>query len=148
MSFEVSKSYGHERGLSCTFRQWRANSHCRLLHGYALRVTIVVGSESLDQRNWVHDYGAFKPVERWLRTFFDHTTLIAADDPQLGTFYELNERKLIDLRVMAAVGCEAFARFIAEGAPFGFPKGVFLKSVTVAEHGSNAATYYAQVKHA
>ena len=32
-----TKTYGHEEGLSCCFRQWRAtHSHCRLLHGYAL----------------------------------------------------------------------------------------------------------------
>ena len=32
-----TKTYGHERGLSCAFRQPLAlHSHCSLLHGYAL----------------------------------------------------------------------------------------------------------------
>ena len=34
--YRSSKTYGHEIGLSAAFRQWRAQSHCRLIHGYAL----------------------------------------------------------------------------------------------------------------
>lgn len=31
MTYVSTKTYGHEVGLSATFRQWRASSHCRLL---------------------------------------------------------------------------------------------------------------------
>ena len=34
--FLSSKKYGHDRGLSTAFRQWRADSHCRFMHGYSL----------------------------------------------------------------------------------------------------------------
>ena len=36
MGWQVTKTYGHDLGLSCCFRQWGASSHCRFLHGYAL----------------------------------------------------------------------------------------------------------------
>ena len=40
-----TKTYGHEEGLSCCFRQWRAtHSHCRLLHGYALSFRLTFAS--------------------------------------------------------------------------------------------------------
>ena len=31
--FLSTKTYGHDLGLSAAFRQWRAESHCRLIHG-------------------------------------------------------------------------------------------------------------------
>lgn len=31
--YQSTKTYGHDRGFSCAFRQWRADSHCRLIHG-------------------------------------------------------------------------------------------------------------------
>ena len=41
--FLSSKKYGHERGLSAAFRQWRAVSHCRFMHGYSLEFEFVFG---------------------------------------------------------------------------------------------------------
>lgn len=112
--FTVTKTYGTDRGLSCCFRQWRAtHSHCQLLHGYSIGVKIVIEADELDQRNWVIDYGGFKPLKDMLEYTFDHTTLIAEDDPELETFSALHEQGLIDLRVLEGVGCEHFAKFIA-----------------------------------
>ena len=36
MIHRATKTYGHDLGLSVAFRQWRADSHCRYLHGYAI----------------------------------------------------------------------------------------------------------------
>ena len=36
MKYQVIKTYGNETGHSCAFRQWRAESHCNLIHGYGL----------------------------------------------------------------------------------------------------------------
>ena len=41
---------------------------------------------------------------------FDHTTIIAGNDPELNSFMELSEKGLIQLRVINHVGCEKFAR--------------------------------------
>ena len=45
---------------------------------------------------------------------FDHTTCIAADDPELELFKEMDDRGIIDLRVLPnGVGCEKFAEYVA-----------------------------------
>ena len=45
---------------------------------------------------------------------FDHTTCIAADDPELEMFEELDKRNIVDLRVLEnGVGCERFAELVA-----------------------------------
>ena len=51
MTYRVTKTYGNERGLSCAFRQWKAESHCRLIHGYSLGFRFVFEAETLDHRN-------------------------------------------------------------------------------------------------
>jgi 6-pyruvoyltetrahydropterin/6-carboxytetrahydropterin synthase len=143
--YSVTKHYSPERGLSCAFRQWRADSHCRFLHGYALGVTLHFSAAQLDDRNWVYDFGGLKWVKTFLEDTFDHTTCIAQDDPELARFQELAEHGLIQLRVLPSVGCESFARFIYD---FIAPRihedtdgRARLDSVTVLEHAANSATY-------
>lgn len=139
------KEYGHERGLSCCFRQHRADSHCKLLHGYALSVKLEFRALVLDERNWVVDFGALKPVELFLKEHFDHTLLVAYDDPQKDEFLMLSAMKLADVRILDNVGCEAFAEFIFNWVTLWVQKTygsrVQLHHVTVKEHGANGASY-------
>ena len=44
-----SKKYGHERGLSAAFRQWKADSHCKYVHGYSLEFEFKFGANELDE---------------------------------------------------------------------------------------------------
>jgi 6-pyruvoyltetrahydropterin/6-carboxytetrahydropterin synthase len=147
MKHYSTKTYGHEVGLSCAFRQWRAkHSHCQYLHGYALSVRLVFGAEKLDSRNWVMDFGALGEVKDFLKRTFDHHTVVAADDPELNTFLDLSQRKLIQLTVLPSVGCEAFAQHINNWVAHWLeytPDGdrVKLVSVEVREHGANSAVY-------
>lgn len=144
--FRSTKSYGHAEGLSCAFRQWRAtHSHCSLVHGYALAFKLVFVTAALDQRNWCFDFGGLKPVRTWLHEMFDHTMLVAADDPELDQFRRLDERGIIALRVLPAVGCEAVAQlvfnhvsqFVAQTTD----RQVKLEQVEVSEHSGNSASY-------
>ena len=144
--YRSTKTYGHSEGLSCCFRQWRAaHSHCRLLHGYALSFRFVFASQELDERNWCFDFGGLKPVRAWLHHMFDHTTLVAEDDPHLPAFHDLADRDLIDLRVLSAVGCEATARhvhdFVNQFIEEESGGRVWLESVEVREHAGNSAIY-------
>lgn len=68
-----SKTYGHERGLSCAFRQPTATSHCNMIHGYALSFQFTFGCGALDENNWVVDFGGLKELKEWLEFSFDHT---------------------------------------------------------------------------
>lgn len=145
MKYRSGKTYGHERGLSCCFRQWKADSHCSLLHGYALSVHIEFEAHSLDDRNWVIDFGAMKAIKEWLDHMFDHTTIVASDDPQAEHYVALSEKGMINLRMFPAVGCEAFAQEIATFVDRWLLENdhkprVWLDHVTVREHGANSAT--------
>lgn len=144
--FRSTKTYDHNEGLSCTFRQWRAgHSHCRLLHGYALAFKFVFATRQLDDRHWCFDFGGLKSVRQWLREMFDHTLLVATDDPERERLEGLGRLGLADVRLVPAVGCEATARFVhgvvAEIVRSDTEGRVWLESVEVREHGGNSALY-------
>lgn len=108
-----TKTYTHSVGLSCCFRQWKAESHCRFLHGYALQIKLVF-SGNLDERNWVVDFGGLKPVRQWLEDTFDHKMLVANDDPLRAYLIGLGKDPdaLAQVVMVDNVGCEAFAELI------------------------------------
>jgi 6-pyruvoyltetrahydropterin/6-carboxytetrahydropterin synthase len=144
--YRSTKSYDHNEGLSCCFRQWRAtHSHCSLIHGYALAFKFVFATHELDERHWCYDFGGMKPVKTWLHEMFDHTMVVAEDDPALETFKDLARAGLVDLRVMPAVGCEATARYVFDHVAPAIDKEtrgrVWLESVEVREHQGNSAIY-------
>lgn len=96
--FQSTKTYGTDRGLSCCFRQWKAtHSHCSTLHGYSLGFKFVWESETLDSRNWVFDFGGMKPIKNWLDYMFDHTILVAEDDPALDYYKQMALFSYIDI---------------------------------------------------
>ena len=141
-----TKTYGHELGLSACFRQWRAESHCRYLHGYALAVRLEFESEELDVRNWIVDFGGLKSFKTQLENTFDHKLLVAEDDPEKDTLCMLAGLGLADVVMVEATGCEAFAKLIYECADIwlhdaGYKPRVRVRSVEVREHGANSAIY-------
>jgi len=50
----------------------------------------------------------------WMDYMFDHTTIVANDDPQLEFFKVMYAKELIQLRIIPATGAEQFAKFIFE----------------------------------
>jgi len=145
--WQSTKKYGHEVGLSCTFRQWKATSHCNQLHGYALAFKFTFESMSLDHRNWVVDFGGLKQLKQMLEDKFDHKTVIAADDPKLDYFLKGQEEGVLSLTIAPeGVGCEMFAWMGFEMAEevisnLGLTDRVKVLSCEVSEHGSNSALY-------
>ena len=139
--YRVTKNYGHDRGFSCAFRQWSADSHCKNIHGYSLGFKIVLESPTLDINNWVYDFGNFTFLDKWLSENFDHTLLIAKDDPEFDLLMSLNDRAA-KIVVLDKVSCESFAemtyKFIEKELA---SKNIKVVSVDVSEHGSNAASY-------
>jgi 6-pyruvoyltetrahydropterin/6-carboxytetrahydropterin synthase len=170
-TYVSTKTYGNDRGLSCCFRQWRStHSHCSLLHGYSIGIQLKFESETLDDRNWVMDFGGLKAFKEWAEYMFDHTLVVAADDPHLDKFKVLAEMGLqdqggvCDIRIVEAVGCEKFAELayremksillaFQAGVEYTLPNGktfsarypvgagVRLRSVEVFEHAGNSAIY-------
>lgn len=146
MAYRSTKTWGHEVGLSCAFRQWRADSHCAHVHGYALSVKLEFEAKVLDHRNWVIDFGGLKEIKGWLQDQFDHRLLVARDDPHLPLFMEMDKSGVANVNVVGAVGCEAFAERIYQYVNQWLLQEqhsgrVKLTSVEVREHGANSAIY-------
>jgi 6-pyruvoyltetrahydropterin/6-carboxytetrahydropterin synthase len=169
--FLSTKTYGNDRGLSCCFRQWRStHSHCSLLHGYSIGIRLAFESTTLDDRNWVMDFGGLKAFKEWSEYMFDHTLVVASDDPHLEIFKNMaklglqEQGGICDLRIVEAVGCEKFAELAyntmqdiletyQQGREYTLPngktfsarypvgQGVKLRSVEVFEHEANSAIY-------
>ena len=118
MKFQSTKLFD---GYSTVFRQWKAEgTHCRFLHGYGISFRVWFEGE-LDERNWVWDFGGMKRAKgtidgknpkEWMDYMFDHTTLVAEDDPGIGGFKTMDQLGIIQLRILPATGAERFAEFI------------------------------------
>ena len=151
MKFQSTKIFD---GYSTVFRQWRAEgTHCRFLHGYGISFKIVFEGD-LDERNWVWDFGGMKRAKtkidgmnpkEWMDWMFDHTYLIAEDDPFLITAHAMSNEKVIQLRIVPATGAEQFAKFIYDKVnAFVLEETndrVRVISVEFMEHGKNSAIY-------
>lgn len=144
--FRSTKTFGHDIGLSAAFRQWKAESHCRLIHGYALAVRLEFEAEELDVRNWVVDFGSLKSLKGMLEDTFDHKLLVAEDDPWLHKLTELEQFGLAEVVVVPATGCEKFAEMIYECVEVwlkdnGYAPRCRIAKVEVSEHGANSAIF-------
>lgn len=141
-------------GFSCVFRQWKAKqTHCRFLHGYGVSIKVWFEGD-LDFRNWVWDFGGLKRAKTkidgmcakdWFDYMFDHTVVVAKDDPELDRFIELSKVDALQLRVVPAVGAEKFAEFVYNKLqPFvdAETEGrVKVAKVEFREHHKNSAIY-------
>lgn len=148
MKFVSTKTYGHEKGYAVAYRQWRADTHCNLIHGYALAFHFEFEAEVLDQRNWVADFGGFKTLKENLDDWFDHTLLVAQDDPEFNTFEELHKKGLCKMVVVERTGCEGIAKWLADYineiwlGDNGYSDGrVKLRMVKVSETPANSAMW-------
>ena len=96
------------------YRQWRADSHCRFVHGYALSFHFEFECDTLDARNWAMDFGGLKPLKDKLEEWFDHTLLVAEDDPQREELLRLGKLGLAKITEVERTGCEGLADFLYE----------------------------------
>ena len=138
-----TKNYSHLGPVA--YRQWRAESHCNLIHGYALSFHFQFECADLDSRNWCMDYGGLKPLKGLLEDWFDHTLLVAEDDPEFDTFMELQSKGLAKCTVVAKTGCEGLADWLYEYVntiflkDYGEQDRVWCSMVQVRETDSNMA---------
>ena len=145
-NYYSTKTYGHEEGLSCVFRQPNAtHSHCSLLHGYALSFGFKFGCETLDDKNWVVDFGGLKELKQYLKDNFDHKLVVDKKDPELDRLMKLQQEGLAEVVILNGVGCEKFAEqafHYANDLVKKMSNGrCFCVSCEVKEHGANSAIY-------
>tara|TARA_R100000329_G_scaffold119386_1_gene98406 strand:+ start:321 stop:788 length:468 start_codon:yes stop_codon:yes gene_type:complete len=141
-------------GFSTVFRQWKAETtHCKYLHGYGVSFKLWFEGD-LDDRNWVWDFGGMKRAKgkiddmtpkEWFDYMFDHTFVVAEDDPYLQSFLKMDEAGVAQVRVVPATGAERFAEFVYNKVNKFIEeetKGrVSIAKVEFREHGKNAAIY-------
>jgi len=151
LKFQSTKVFD---GFSCVFRQWKAEgTHCRFLHGYGVSFKVWFEGE-LDERNWVWDFGGMKRAKGtidgmspkdWMEYMFDHTLVVAEDDPYLEGFKAMDAHGLTQTRVVPATGAEQFAKFIYEKLNTFIDEEtsgrVKVVKVEFREHGKNSAIY-------
>ena len=141
-------------GFSCCFRQWKAiTTHCRFLHGYGISFKATFEGE-LDDRNWVWDFGGMKRAKTlidgkqpkaWMDYMFDHTMIIAEDDPEVEAFKQMEVAGVAQVRIIPATGAEKFAEYIYNKLNnfvlIETNYRVKVKQVEFREHGKNSAIY-------
>ena len=151
MSYRSTKRFD---GFSTVFRQWAAEgTHCKYLHGYDVEIKVTFEGK-LDHRNWVWDFGGMKRAKgtidgmnpkAWFDYMFDHTTIVAEDDPSLEIFKQMNDEGIVQLRIVPNVGAEKFAKFVFDKvSKFGQEETegrVRVVDVEVFENNRNSATY-------
>ena len=149
--FQSSKVFD---GFSTVFRQWKAKeTHCRFLHGYGISFKVYFEGE-LDEKNWVWDFGGMKRAKTlidgkqpkaWMDYMFDHTVIIAKDDPGMGGWKTMNDLGVIQLRIIEATGAEKFAEYVYnklnDFVKTETDNRVKVIKVKFMEHGKNAAYY-------
>jgi 6-pyruvoyltetrahydropterin/6-carboxytetrahydropterin synthase len=151
MKFQSTKVFD---GYSTVFRQWRAKgTHCSFIHGYGISFKIIFEGD-LDERNWVWDFGGMKRAKNtidgvspkvWMDYMFDHTYIIAEDDPFLPEAIKMDKTGIVQLRIIPATGAEQFAKFIydkvSEFIKIETEGRVRVVSVEFREHAKNSAIY-------
>ena len=149
--FQSSKVFD---GFSTVFRQWKAKgTHCRFVHGYGISFKVYFEGE-LDHRNWVWDFGGMKRAKTkidgkspkaWMDYMFDHTLIVAQDDPFIEAFKQMEEAGVAQVRVIPATGAEKFAEYIYnklnEFVHTETDGRVRVTKVKFMEHGKNAACF-------
>ena len=141
-------------GFSTVFRQWKAETtHCRFVHGYGISFKVYFEGD-LDERNWVWDFGGMKRAKtqidgkspkEWMDYMFDHTLIVAEDDPFIKAFQQMEEAGVAQVRIIPATGAEKFAEYIYnklnEFVHTETDGRVRVTKVKFMEHGKNAACF-------
>ena len=101
----------------------------------------------LDEKNWVYDFGNFSFLENWLRDHFDHTLLVAMNDPYIDEIKSLEKNKIAKIVGVPGISCERFAEMTFKFLDNHFKLNdynVKVLSVEVSEHPGNTAGYYGE----
>lgn len=114
MEFKYRSTKTFHQAFPVAYRQWRADSHCSKIHGYALSVHLEFGAQDLDARNWVCDFGSLRPLKAELEGWFDHSLLVAQNDPHRELLLQLGKAGIAKITEVERTGCEGLADFIFE----------------------------------
>lgn len=162
MSFTCTKTFDC---VSTAHRNWRAASNtnrdskkCSFIHGYTKTFTFVFGCKSLDEFQWVYDYGTTSSekertmtlIKKFIQETLDHGVTTDDQDPMLSKLYEMHDLELIKLVVIPVKdgqsgSVEGLCRYIYNTFDpllrSETNDRVWIESVTISEHHKNSSTY-------
>ena len=85
MKFSITKSFG---GYPLVWRNHLATTHCNLLHGYCPTWDIEFTADMLSDEGWIINFGSLKGLASIFGDIFDHSTLLAYNDPFVNKYLE------------------------------------------------------------
>lgn len=121
MEYKYVSTKEYVDAFPVAYRQWRADSHCHNIHGYAFSMKFYFGTNDLDARRWCADYGGLSELKATLQDQFDHTLLVSQDDPHLDWYKEAEKRGIAKLTILPNLGCESLADML-----YRYVNGVFI----------------------
>ena len=137
-----TKQYNEE--FSIAYRQSRADTACRFLHGYAVSIQLEFEGTP-DHRGWVVDFAGLRPLKDKLDYLFAHRLLVEEDDPHKELLLKLGEAGIAQITIVERNGAEALATFVYdyindEFLPLYEPgRDIVCSKVTVVEKTGNSA---------
>ena len=128
VSKEIHFCYGH--------RLMDYDGKCAHPHGHNGKIVIALGSQALDARGMVYDFGDIKEIiQKWVDRELDHRMILKKSDPLVAILKKMNEPVF---EMDANPTAESLARLIFDYAK---SKGLPIASVTFWETESSSATY-------
>lgn len=121
VAYKFTSTKEYVDAFPVAYRQWRADSHCNVIHGYSFTMKFYFGANDLDARQWACDYGGLRELKDFLEDYFDHTLLVAEDDPHLDWYKEAESRGIAKLTILPNLGCECLADML-----YKYVNGVFI----------------------
>lgn len=145
------KSTKRFKYLPCGHAQWFDKNadgtpgHCASVHGYDREVEFTFAGAP-DAHGWIVPFGDLKPIKQFLEYYFDHVTVLPADDPRLADIPDEmtdHDGLLSTLRVLpSGVSMEMSSLFIWEHVNafiYDVTDGrCYVEKVHVFEHDRNA----------
>lgn len=138
-------------GFPFAHRNWRTSTHCRHVHGYGRSFTFEIECDRLDEDGWILDFGGFREIRKELEKQFDHTLVLAADDPMLPKFRELEHNDACRLTVVPTMTTEALCEYVGnlaqsiiDQSDHNLARGVRVSAVECRENEKNAIRYEPQ----
>ena len=55
ITYKYVSTKEYHNAFPCAYRQYKADSHCNLIHGYSFSMRFFFGCDTLDARNWCAD---------------------------------------------------------------------------------------------
>ena len=139
--YKYTSTKEYHDAFPCAYRQWRADSHCKEIHGYAFSMKFYFGTDELDVRRWAMDYGGLKDLKTFLESQFDHTLLVSSNDPHLDWYKEAQNRGIAKLTILPNLGCESLADML-----YKYVNGVYIPDLLGPTEAARIWCYRVEVR--